>query len=269
MNHHKLAAIGPVLLAGLISATQASAQSDRPDQSVQIVAETQDFSDGQGSLRSVTLEYKFDAGDTTVLFTPAIGERRAGAIRDTSLGGGVTVYHDWSETFSTRSEVFISEDEPVFAHREIAQDLTLKVAHSTTMTLGGRWAQYAGGRDVAFLSLGARRYFRGGSVAYRLTLTDPEGQGSFVGHLFNLSLSDGGTSTGKTQLWLSAGESSLNRSLMVDTFSGEDYAAMLKRTQPLTSQIALIAGAGVASYDRPAGRITSTTFDLGLSFGIR
>jgi YaiO family outer membrane protein len=250
-----------------LSLAAAPAAHAQDAHSVQLRAETQDFSDDLGSLRSATLEYKAVLGETTILVSPTVGERRVGGLSETAVGGGATVYHDWSDRVSTRTEAFVAEEEPVFANLDFAQDVTVQVADKTTVTLGGRWARYFGDREVTFLSLGARRYFKGGSVAYRLSRVDPEGRGPFLSHLVNLSINDG-RGAGKTQLWLAAGAASLERSQLEDNFQGEDYSALLQRTQPLTTKVALVASAGLSSYDRPGDRITATNFGLGLLVGL-
>lgn len=264
MTNPKLATFAPLLLAQFVLAPQAQAEAK---QSVQITAATQDYNKDMGSQRTVQLEYKYDNDDTTVVFTPVVGQRKVAGTSSTAVGAGVAIYHDWSDTISTRTGAFIAEDKAVFAHLELSQDVTFKVAHSTTVTLGGRWARYDGGNDVSFISLGARQYFKGGSVAYRLTRVDPNGQDAFYGHLVNLTINDG-HGAGKTQLWLSTGASELDRSQLTGTFTGSNYAAMLKRTQPLTDQFALVLGAGVSSYARPTGRVTATNFELGLQMGL-
>lgn len=276
MNTRKSTAIGAMALVGLAFAPQAMAKSSQPadesasqpaSQSIRVEAETQDYSGDLGLLRSVRIEYKYDDGDTTVLFSPVVGERRVAGGSSTAFGAGGTVYHNWSDTISTRTETFIAEDKSVFANLEFGQEVTFKVAPSTTVTLGGRWARYSGGQDVVFFSLGARRYFRGGSVAYRLTRVAPTGLDASWGHLINLTINDS-HGAGKTQLWLSTGANELARSQLAGDFSGQDYSGMLKRTQPLTDKLSLIAGAGFSSYDRPGRRVSATNFELGLQLGI-
>ena len=197
-----------------------------------------------------------------------IGARSALGISATAVGGGVTVYQDWSSTFSTRTAAFVAENEPVFAELGFAQDVTIAVADKTTVTLGGRWARYFGNQDVTFLSAGARRYFRGGSVSYRLTHVNPEGRDAFLAHLVNITIDDA-SGEGKTQLWLSTGEASLDRSQIDGDFDGQNRAAMLQRTQPLTSNLALVASAGLSSFDRPQGDFTSLNLGLGVLVNTR
>jgi YaiO family outer membrane protein len=243
----------------------ALAQQHR--QTVTASAETQEFSDDLGSLRSASLEYKFSNDDTTVTFTPTVGERRAPGVRETAVGGGATWNQDWSSRISTRTHAFVAQEKPVFAQYDFAQDVTVRVGSNTALTLGGRWARYFGRQDVTFLSAGLRQYFKGGSVAYRLTRVDPEGRSAYLAHLVNLSVRDP-KGSGKTQLWLSAGEASLSSSQLAANFSGEDYGAVLQRTQPLTDRLSVIPTVGYASYDRPGDRLEAINLGLGLAIGI-
>src|SRR5205085_6298392 len=75
----------------------------RPTQTVTAGAETQEFSDDLGSLRSASLEYKFSNDDTTVTLTPTVAERRAPGFRESAVGGGATLYQDWSSRISSRT----------------------------------------------------------------------------------------------------------------------------------------------------------------------
>ena len=237
----------------------AAAQST---QSVTANLESQAFSDGRGSLRTGTLEYKIDLGDTTVVASPTIGTRRVAGATATATALGGAIYHDWSDRVSTRTQAFVAEQEPIFAHLDFAQDVTVKVAENTTATAGARWAEYFAGREVTFFSLGARRYFKGGSFAYQLTRVDPDNRNAYFGHLVNLSVNDG-RGMGKTQLWLSTGAALATRLQLEGDLAGKDRALMLQRNQPLSDKFALIASAGVSSYANPGNRVSSTTFGLG------
>jgi YaiO family outer membrane protein len=236
-------------------------------QTVTASADTQEFSKNVGSLRSASFEYKFSNDDTTVTFTPTVGERRAPGLRQTAVGGGASVYQDWSSRVSTRTHAFVAEDQPVFAQYDFAQDVTVKVGDSTAVTVGGRWARYFGRQDVTFLSAGIRQYFKGGSISYRLTRVDPDGRSAYLAHLVNLSVNDP-HGHGKTQLWLSAGEASLSNAQVAANFSGEDYGAVLQRVQPLTERLSLIPTVGYASYDRPGNRLDAINLGLGIALGL-
>jgi YaiO family outer membrane protein len=236
-------------------------------QTVTVTGETQEFSDDGGSLRTVQLEYKFENDDTTVVFTPAIGERRAAGAGETAVGGGIQFYHDWSDTVSTRTGAFVAENAPVFAQYDLAQDVTVEVAERTALTVGGRYARYFGGQDVTFLSAGVRQYFGFGSVAYRASWVNPEGRNGYLAHLVNVTVNDA-SGGGKTRLWLSAGEASLSSAQLPANFSGQDYAAALQRVQPISRELALVPLLGYSSYDRPGGRIDALNLGLGIALRI-
>lgn len=253
-------AIGFTLAFFLATTPAALAQTA---ESILVSAETQDFSDQGGSLGSVSLDYKLNFDDTTVVFSPTVGQHRLNGASQTATGLGATVYQDWNDRVSTRTQGFVSEDKPVFARYDFSQDLTVKVAPSTTLTGGFRWAEYFGGREVTFVSLGARRYFKGGSIAYRLTRVNPDDHAAFFGHMANLTLNDR-QGKGKTQLWLGAGDSSLGRSQLDENISGKDWAVFAQRTQPLSDRLALVMSAGISSYARPANCVRASTFGLGL-----
>lgn len=131
------------------------------------------------------------------------------------------------------------------------------------LTLGLRYARYAGD-DVVFASAGMRRYFKGGSVAYRLTRTMPQSGGAFMAHLVNLAVNDQ-RGAGRTQLWLSYGASADNRLPSGQELSGKDWAVALRRVQPLGRGFALAPIAGYASYALAGRRISSVNLGLGLS----
>ena len=160
--------------------------------------------------------------------------------------------------------MFLAEHNSPFAHWSAAQDVTMQVAPKTTFTLGTRYARYFGNTDVTFVSGSARRYFKGGAIAYRLTWTKPDHQNAYLAHLASLTLNDR-ASAGKTQVWLSYGAASLAASQVQDTFKGHDMGAVLMRSQPLSDSVSAVVTAGISSYDRRPRRATATTFGLGLS----
>lgn len=246
-----------------------AARADEADsQYVSASAESQQFSAGLGSLRTATLEYKLKSGPTTFVLAPTIGRRSNTALHETAAGGAVTLYHDWNRTISTRSEAFFAEPKSPFAHVDLAQDVTAKVANAWAVTVGTRWARYSGGQEVWFASGGVRKYFTGGSISYRLTYIKPNTRSGYFAHLASFTLNDR-KGDGKTQLWLSAGSASLSTRQLPDTFRGSDYSAFIRRVQPLGERTALLLSTGVTSYDRPASRVTGTSLGLGLMIKLR
>jgi YaiO family outer membrane protein len=255
-----------LLLLGIVSTApyavaQATLDADAAH-TLSAVADIRAFTDDRGTLSSFTVEEKFVTSATTILVAPTIGERSTPSATYDALGIRGTIYEDWSPTVSTRTTLFVAEKMPVFAHTDVAQDITLRVADRTTVTAGIRWAEYFEERDVAFASLGVRRYFDRGSIAYRLTGTQVDGKDKFLAHLVNLRLNDG-QGDGNTQLWLSVGDASSSQ--LDANFSGSDRGFMLQRTQPLWGDVALVAAAGLSSYASPGGRYMATTLSIGLS----
>jgi YaiO family outer membrane protein len=262
---------GLALAASFVLPASAFAQ-DVPDQpsdtkqSIGASVETQDYTKGYGSLRSAKIEYRVDFADTTVTFSPTIGERRVSGSSVTALGADATIYHDWSDTISTRTRAFIAEDRPVFANLDFAQDVSVKLADKTVATVGARWARYFGNQDVWFVSGGLRQYFKGGSVAYRLTWVKPENRAAFLAQLASLTINDG-RGRGKTQLWANYGGASFDRALD-SSFTGKDYGGLVQRIQPIDKSLSLSLSAGLESYARPAGRIEGTKLGLGLNYSL-
>lgn len=250
-----------------LNAGLATAAGAQPKLTIDAAVITQDYGTDRGSRTSAQLDYKLEYGDTTVLLSPVFGGRSGGGETVYSAGVGGTVYHNWSPGFSTRTSVFVAENTPVFAHLDIGQDVTFRIAKNTTLTAGARWARYFGGHDLAFQSIGLRYYFEGGSASYTVMRINPDNRDAFFGQLFNLSVNDA-QGAGKTQLWLSSGTTPYDRIQPEDNVSGDDYAAVLQRYQPLGQNLNLIVGAGITSYARPTGRTTGSNFKLGISMPV-
>lgn len=243
------------------------AKGASPD-SISVAAETQEFSRDFGSLRSVRIEYKDVIDSTTVLFTPVIGTRRSPANTETSIGGGLELYQKWGGNLSTRTAIFVSEDKQVFAKIDLAQDVTVGLGPQWTGTAGVRWAEYANGDKVLFLSAGARHYFNRGSIAYRGTYVHPNGSDGYIAHLANLTLNDA-RGRGRTQLWLSYGGTAIDRGLLDGQFRGSDYGGTLRRVQPLgNGRVDAVFVLGLTSYDNPFGRVWGKTAGIGLSLNL-
>ena len=266
-NHLSLA--GFAFAASLASPALAQEAPPTPSdttQSIEVSAESQDYSKGYGSLRSVKLEYRVDFADTTVTFSPTIGERHVSGSSVTGVGAALTVYHDFNDTISTRTRAFVAENQPVFANVDLAQDVNVRVAEKTVATVGARWARYFGNQDVWFVSGGLRQYFKGGSVAYRLTWVKPDGRDAFLAQLASLTINDG-RGRGKTQFWANYGGASFDRALD-SSFTGKDYGGTVQRIQPLDQTLSLSLTAGLESYARPVGRVEGSKLGLGLNFSL-
>lgn len=270
MNVRRVALSSGAAIAAMGALDVAAAHETSPStgatRTVQAAVETRDLGDDRGELNLLTADFEIEDENTTVIFSPVVGELRGRFESETAAGIGVTLYQRFDAGFSTRTHLALAEDEPVFPHFDLAQDITFGIAPQTTATLGARWAEYVEGREVYFVSAGLRYYFERGSVAYRLSYVDPENRDPHIAHLVNLSLTDV-RGEGKTQLWLGAGASSFETQL-ADDVSGENYALLLRRVQPLTEDLNLTGSVGVAAYDRPTGRVTGASFGLGLELDL-
>lgn len=236
-------------------------------QSVQVVAETRDYSDGYGELNTIVAELAVKQGSTTIVIEPRWGERVISSASWSAAGIGATLYQRFSPGLYTTTRIAAAQNEPVFAELNAAQDVTVRVARSVTATFGARYSRYYGKRDVYFLSSGVRYYFKRGAIAYRLSHIDPDHKNPIWAHLVQVTMNDG-AGNGKTQLWLGAGGNALEDAVFVDHATGDDYSVYLRRYQPITDKIDLIGNLGIASYDRPGGRITAPTFGVGLRLAL-
>jgi YaiO family outer membrane protein len=256
-----------ILTGALIALATATPALAAEKQTVTLSAQSQDFDSGLGSQRTVTLEYAKVAGENTFVLAPMVGQRRAGGKSDTAVGFEGEVYHDWSKVVSTRTSGFVAENKTPFAQWSFGQDVSVTVASATSLTVGGRYARYFGNTDVAFVSAGVRRYFKRGSVAYRMTWTKPDFRSGYLAHLVSATLNDA-SGEGKTQIWASYGAASLAPAQVPDSFRGKDLGLLLQRVQPVGSGIDVLIRAGVSRYDRPAGDVTATTVGLGLRLAL-
>lgn len=252
-------------LALACAATASLHPAMAQEQTVTVTLENQHFGKQRGNIRSATLEYKLDFGETTILAGPVVA-RRTGPREATSAGFDTSLYHDWSPAITTRTRLAVAGNDGVLPFFDVAQDLTFRPAEGTSLLAGARLARYRD-RDVVFASLGVRQYFKGGSVGYRLTRAKPDGAGTFLAHLADLTLNDG-SGRGKTRLWLGYGGGGEQRSPLDAGFAADDYALTIQRSQPLGNGLSLVPALGYTSYDRPGGRISATTVSLGLALDI-
>ena len=263
MSIFKNAVRSGLAICGIAAGNPACA-SDKSSDTVTTVAQVQDFNQGLGSLRTIEIQISHAQGPNTFVLTPIIGERRIDTFHDSAIGASLEVYHVWSPKISSRSQVFVSENKAPFAHWTVSQDLTVKVAGKTTVTVGGRFARYFGDNDVVYLSGGFRQYFKLGSISYRLTWTKPAFSSGYLAHLGSITIKDN-RGAGKTELWVSYGSASLIDNQSQDSFRGKDYGFVVQRNQPLGGNLSAIVRIGVSSYDRPGARATARTFGIGLS----
>lgn len=257
-------ALALVFAAGLSAPAVAGPAAARPASAMELTVAVQDLGGGRGTLSTATAELRTITPVGAWSLAPTLGHRDQGGSVSTAAGAAIGWRRDWSHRIATSSELFVGEAGGPFAEASLAQALTARVRHSTTLTAALRWSRYAGGLDVWFASGEARRYFRRGSAAYRLTWIKPADRAGYASHLLSFTLNDP-AGRGRTQLWLSEGQASLAPANAPDGFRGHDRALQLRRVQPLGPRLGLSLAGGLASYDLPGGAVTSRNVGLGLS----
>lgn len=256
------------LLLSAAAALQISAPAfAKAESTASVTVEDREFNKGQGSVKSIKMEYMRVSDTTTIILEPQISERRSLAGKASEFGGEATVYQKWSPTFTTRTSIVVSEDNGIQPGLNLVQDLTFKVAKSTTTTLGARYARWQG-IEVTFYSGGLRQYFKGGSVSYTLTRAAPNKNKAFFAHLANLSLQDGPGKASKTSLWLSYGGSSETRTPLGARLSGKDAGVTVQRTQPISKDFSLIPMVGYSRFAVSSGYLSSFNFSLGIRLNV-
>jgi len=255
-----------ILLLSALSLPLATPALAKPAATLTLAAQNHDFSDARGPLRTVRLEYRRDLGRVAIAVAPTWAEQRLDTALRHSAGADGALDLRLSDRVSTHTTLAVAENDGIVPRLELGQDVSLTVMPRTVATVGLRRSRYQN-EDVTFLHAGLRRYFRGGSLSYRLTRTTPERGGAFLAHLANLVLNDA-RGEGRTQVWLGYGASADNRLPGGQSLSGKDWSLSLRRVQPVGGGFALAPLAGYASYDLPGGRVSSLNLGLGLSLAM-
>lgn len=246
----------PVLLSCAVVANAANSK-------VIVASEQTNYSGALGKRIESSVETTTDLGETGYTISVAQGRRDVGDDRFKSLRLGAVVYHDWSETFYTRTTLGISSNKPVFATREAATDFNYKLLSNAVATVGAKYARYHQGRDVLSWSAGASWYFKGGLATYRLTaFNDKSGNG--IGHLATVRLKDG-QGLGYTQLWAGTSTSLHDADVFLAGSKGRYRSLSLQRVQPVAGPVAIHLTAGRSWYDTPANDYKGTTASVGLA----
>lgn len=227
-----------------------------------------DYSGTHGNRHENSLEATSDFGATAVVLSGTHGRRKFGAESFSAVKASATVYQDWTDRFHTRTQVAVSSNDPVFANREVAQDLSYKPVHGLTVTAGGKYARYHGNTDVYSWSLGGSAYLPGMILSYRYSSYDIERLGDSHGHLASLRLRDP-KGSGSTQLWVGSGTSLHEDEPFAAALKGKQRGVMLQRVQPIGGGVALVLGAGRTWYSTDLNDYTGTRATLGFTYAAR
>jgi YaiO family outer membrane protein len=224
-----------------------------------------DFTEGFGNREVGTVEYSKDLGETAIILSGSYGRREFSSETFEAGRASATLYHDWSDRFYTRTSVAAATNDPVFATREVIQDLNFKIQPQTVLLAGAKYTRYFGHVDAFSWTLGGTQYFKGGFVSYRYTGYDVENVGNTHGHLASLRVNDA-KGAGNTQLWLGTGTSLHEQEFLPVISKGDVHSIALKRVQPINSNFALELGLGHSWYDTGLAEYQGTAVRLGLSF---
>jgi len=231
---------------------------------VGVLTESTDYSGPYGKRQEMTIESSWDFGKTALVLNASHGKRKFEGASFKGYQLSTSVYRDWNERISSRTSVSLADNSPVFARRELVQDISYKLVPNALVTVGGKYASYYGGVDVASLHAGGSLYFRGGFATYRFGVHDVEGRGRQYSHLASVRLKDP-KGSGQTQMWVSAGTALHEQEVVAAGRHGKYRGVHLQRVQPLAGPLALSLGLGRTWYDTPAGDYQGTKATVGFT----
>jgi YaiO family outer membrane protein len=221
------------------------------------------YTDDRGSRHIVNAETLADLGKTTVSVGLAKGWRKTDDARFKSTRVSASLAHDWSRRLSTRTSISLASNSPVFATRDMRQDVTFKLMPETAINLGARRARYFDGVKALSWSAGATQYFAGGFVSYRFTSYDIQNVGHSTAHLVSARLKD---PYGSTQLWAGHGTALREVEWLTTPAKGRFSTVELRRVQNIGGGVGLVAGVNRGWYRTGAGSFNANGVRFGLAF---
>ena len=260
--------------AALFASTVAGAAAPAPTGSSRASAigrptstlrlEYTDFSKLYGDRAVMTADSRFGIGNASrVAVSLSGGQCRGSGARSRAPQGAVGVDRQWSDRLSTRTSASVASNGSIFAKAQLGQDVSYEIGDGLVATVGGKYASYGHGTNLATLSAGAAYYFRGATLSYRFSLLDSSRLGRSQAHLASVRLKDSGGS-GSTQLWVGHG-SSLYAADLPRSGPGKFTSVALQRSQPIGGGIAVNLGINRAWYRTPTGTYHGTGALVGLS----
>lgn len=253
-----------VLACAVMLAALPSAHAD--DEKVSAQFDHTDYGDGYGTRNVFGVEASGRSADSRWHLGAAHGERDYGGsrYRGTRLQGALQ--HDWSPRLSTRTAVTVSDDDPVFVNRELAQEVHFKVVPNAVLSAGGKYARYHGDAHVSAWSVGGAYYFPRVTASYRYSRHYLSSGGDGDGSTLSLRLKDA-QGRGSSQLWVGTGTSAYSAEL--DPLLLREHRAtqvFLRRNQPLGEHLMLNVGLGKAWHKTRVDRFTSINSHVGLGY---
>ena len=225
-----------------------------------------DYTGDYGERDILSAEYGHSFDDNTLVLKVLGGSREydsGASFDDSGLSG--TFYRNWNDKFSTRTNVAISEDEPVFANRVFDQEFSYKAFRNTVLTVGAKHTEYSDGVDSNAWYTAAAYYFDRVMIRYRYTQYNLSGIDDSYGNLLTVRLKDR-TGAGSTQLWLGQGTSVQEYDWSPVVQNGDYKSVALRRVQPLSQKVTLNFGVSQAWYETAVADYKGLTSNLGLTY---
>jgi len=243
-----------------------SASAHATDSWVTAALSHTNYTNGFGERDILSAEYGH-VFDANTLVLKAFGGTRdydgGTSFDDASLSG--TFYRDWNDKFSTRTNLAISKDEPVFANRVLDQEFSYKAFPNTVLTVGAKHTEYSDGVESNAWYSAAAYYFDRVMIRYRYTHYNLSGIDDSYGNLLTIRLKDR-EGAGSTQLWLGQGTSVQEYDWSPTVQSGDYKSVALRRVQPVSQNVTLNLGLSQAWYDTPVSNYKGLTSNLGLTY---
>lgn len=210
-----------------------------------------DYSSEHGTRNIMFTELKNKLEHGAAVFNLSQGQRDFGQGDSwDAMRGRATLWYNWNQWLSTKTGIAIAENTPVFARKDVQQDISLKLIPRTVFTFGYRYANYFGDTDVNSLSGGVTLYTGPFITSWRYTHYDTQDAGTSYSHVVSLRMNDW-KGNGNTQLWLSRGTGAYTYDWSPDTLKGNLKSISLKRMQPLNDRLTLAFTLGKQWYDTP------------------
>ncbi|RMH88376.1 YaiO family outer membrane beta-barrel protein [Lysobacter pythonis] len=220
-----------------------------------------------GERSVLSADYVLKKEKNTFVFNIAGGDRSFPQGTDAKASkAGITVYTKWNDVVTTRFGGSVASDKPVFAKRDLYGNVDLNFIPNTSLSFGARDTRYFGNVGVTSWNAGATYYFPRGSLMYRFTRYKTDITGSKNGHTARLTIKDGASSKGRTELWLGKGNRAFAYDWATEFLAGSTKSATLRRVQPVSENLALNATLGRTWYKMPFTQYTGTTLGLGIEY---
>jgi len=238
------------------------------DNKITTGVEHTEYSEVFGERTVASVEYAHKDGQATWVFNGGWGHR------ETEDGSSFTgerlsgqLYYNWTDSVYTRTYVAASTDDPVFAQRDFAQDVNVKLGANTWLLIGGRYAEYFDDVTVRSYSAGiTQKLGKRLSGSYRITHYDSSTTGVNYGHLASLKWYDQ-SGPGSTQLWLGYADTLHVYDWLEGVGEGTTKSIVVRRVQPITSSLAINLMFGKSWYETPVANYDGLQGGISLTYG--